>query len=92
MNLSSFFNFGKNTLDSSLPNRCDTPRVSLTNPKSGKESERIFLPSKVAERLKADFINKEIRPDGRVFPILYSTARVIVKKVDTSSGFSRDRQ
>lgn len=104
--LSSFFNFGKNILDSSLPNPCDTPvlrkifahpkpkqwtildkdvvdemifrtenpinrlilelmarsgmrigevlglraediedrRVSLTNPKSGKESERVFLP------------------------------------------------
>jgi len=31
-------------------------RVSLTNPKSGKESELAFLPQKVAERLKAHII------------------------------------
>jgi integrase len=123
--LSSFFNFGKNILDPSLPNPCDTPvlrkifghpkpkqwtildkdvvdemifrtenprnrlilelmarsgmrigevlglraediedrRVSLTNPKSGKESERVFLPQKVAERLKG--YNHQTRDQAR---------------------------
>jgi len=61
-------------------------RVSLTNPKSGKESERIFLPQKVAERLKAYIIKNEIRPDERVFPITYSTARVIVRKAGMLVG------
>ena len=55
-------------------------RVSLTNPKSGKESELVFLPQKVAERLKGYIIKPEIRPDERIFPITYSAARVIVRK------------
>ena len=146
--LSSFFNFGKNILDSSLPNPCDTPvlrkifghpkpkqwtildkdvvdemifrtenprkrlilelmarsgirigevlglraediedrRVSLTNPKSGKESELVFLPQKVAERLKTYTIKREIRPDVRIFPITYSAARVIVRKAGMLVG------
>lgn len=35
-------------------------KISLTHPKSGKESERVFLPQKVAECLNAYIIKKEI--------------------------------
>ncbi len=148
--LSSFFNFGKNILDSSLPNPCDTSvlrkifahpkpkqwtildkdvvdemifrtenprnrlilelmarsgmrvgevlslrgediedrRISLSNPKSGKESELVFLPQKVAERVKAYIIKRGIRRDERVFPITYSAARVrvIVRKAGMLVG------
>jgi len=61
-------------------------RVSLTNPESGKESERVFLPQKVAERLKAYIIKREIRPDERISPITYSAARVIVRKAGMLVG------
>ena len=61
-------------------------RVSLTNPKSGKESELVFLPQKVAERLKESIIKKEIKPDGRIFPISYFAARVTVKEAACSWG------
>ena len=61
-------------------------RVSLTNPKSGKESERVFLPQKVAERLKAYIIKREIRPDEKIFPITYSAARDIVRKAGMLLG------
>ena len=61
-------------------------RVSLVNLKSGKGFEGIFLPQKVAERLKAYIVKKEVRPDERIFPITYSAARVIVRKAGMLVG------
>jgi len=140
--LSSFFDFGKNILDPSLPNPCDTPvlrkifahpkpkqwtildkdvvdemifrtenprnrlilelmarsgmrigevlglrgediedrRISLTNPKSGKESELVYIPKKDSDRLSQYILQKNIKPDELIFPISDSAARNIVKK------------
>ena len=55
-------------------------KIILWDPKSGKESELVFIPQKVADRLK-DYINeKGIEPDQRIFPINYNAARVMVNK------------
>jgi len=55
-------------------------KIILWDPKSGKESELVFIPQKVADRLK-DYINeKGIEPDQRIFPITYNAARVMVNK------------
>ena len=55
-------------------------KIILWDPKSGKESELVFIPQKVADRLK-DYINeKGIEPDQRIFPITHNAARVMVNK------------
>ncbi len=55
-------------------------KLFLINPKSGRQNEVVYIPKKVADRLR-DFIRaKNLEPDQHVFPIVYSTAREIVKK------------
>jgi len=61
-------------------------KIILWDPKSGKESELVFIPQKVADRLK-DYINeKGIEPDQRIFPITYNAARVMVNKAGKEVG------
>jgi integrase len=61
-------------------------KIILWDPKSGKESELVFIPQKVADRLK-DYINeKGIEPDQRIFPITYNAARVMVNKAGKAVG------
>jgi integrase/recombinase XerD len=55
-------------------------KLTLRDPKSGKEREHVFIPQKVADRLKEYIRNKSIQPDQRVFPICYEAARTMVKK------------
>lgn len=40
----------------------------------------MFLPHKVADRLRRYVREKEIRSDARIFPLTYAAARLIVKK------------
>ncbi len=42
--------------------------------------EVVFIAKKVADRLKEYIQVKGIKPDERIFPITYSTARMIVIK------------
>jgi len=61
-------------------------KIILWDPKSGKESELVFIPQKVADRLK-DYINeKGIEPYQRIFPITYNAARVMVNKAGKEVG------
>ncbi len=55
-------------------------KLTLRDPKSGKEREHVFIPQKVADRLKEYIRNKSIQPDQRVFPICYEATRTMVKK------------
>ncbi len=55
-------------------------KVIPRDPKSGKEAEVVFIPPKVADRLKEYIRNKGIGPDQRIFPITYPAARAVVKK------------
>jgi integrase/recombinase XerD len=58
----------------------DDRKLLLISPKSGRQSEVVFIPKKVADRLK-DFIrSNDIQQGQRVFPISYTGARRIVKK------------
>ena len=54
-------------------------KAIIREPKSGKEAEAVFLPLKVADRLRKYIREKEIKPDARIFPITYAVARLIVK-------------
>ncbi len=61
-------------------------KITLLEPKSGKESEVVFIPQKVADRLKDYIKEKGIEPDQRIFPITYNAARVMVIKAGKSVG------
>ena len=53
-------------------------KLTLIGPKSGKSTEVVFIPQKVADRLKEYVRLKGIEPKNRIFPISYSGARKIV--------------
>ena len=55
-------------------------KIFLREPKSGKPIETVFIPQKVAERLKLYIREMGIGVDQRVFPITYPAARLVVKK------------
>jgi integrase len=59
---------------------------TLPDPKSGKESELVFIPQKVADRLKDYIKDKNIEPYQRIFPITYNAARVMVNKAGKLAG------
>ena len=55
-------------------------KAVIRDPKSGREAEAVFLPQKVADRLRRYIREHEIKPDNRIFPLTYAAARLIVKK------------
>lgn len=69
-----------------IPKDVDSRKLILMDPKSGNETEVVFIPQKVADRLKEYIKQKEIGPDGRIFPLTYQGARVVVKKAGKLVG------
>jgi integrase len=61
-------------------------KLTLRDPKSGKEREHVFIPQKVADRLKEYIRENGIQPDQRIFPISYEAARTMVKKAGDRVG------
>jgi len=61
-------------------------KAIIRDPKSGKEAEVVFLPQKVADRLRRYIRENEINPNIRIFPITYAGARLIVKKAGNLVG------
>jgi integrase/recombinase XerD len=55
-------------------------KLTLRSPKSGKEREIVFIPQKVADRLKEYMGSKGISSDRRVSPISYTAARRVVNR------------
>jgi len=68
------------------PNDVLERRLILREPKSGHEFETIFIPQKVAERLKDYIRSQEINQNDRIFPICYEAARNIVRKAGNMVG------
>ena len=62
------------------PRDIEERKIIIRDPKSGREAEVVFIPQKVADRLKEYIRNKGIGPDQRIFPITYPAARAVVKK------------
>ena len=62
------------------PNDIDERKIIIRDPKSRKETEVVFIPQKVAHRLKEYIRSSDIQPYERVFPISYQAARMVVKK------------
>ncbi len=61
-------------------------KLTLKDPKSGKEREHVFIPQKVADRLKEYIRDKEIQLNQKIFPICYEAARTMVKKAGDKVG------
>jgi integrase len=62
------------------PTDIEDRKAIIRNPKSGREAEAVYLPQKIADRLRRYIREKEIRPDARIFPLTYAAARLLVKK------------
>ena len=61
-------------------------RLTLRDPKSGREHEFIFIPHRLADRLKDYIREKGIQSHQRIFPICYETSREMVAKAGSVVG------
>ncbi len=61
------------------PADIDDRKLIIQNPKSGKESEAVYIPRKLQDRLKSFVKDQEIKLPKRIFPISYNTAWKMVK-------------
>lgn len=61
-------------------------RLILREPKSGKDYEIVFIPQKVADRLRNYAAQACTGPGDRIFPISYEAARDIVAKAGKVVG------
>jgi integrase len=68
------------------PEDINDRKLQLRNPKSGKEREFIFIPQKIAERLKEYIRVENVKAGERIFPICYEAARALVKKAGNVVG------
>jgi integrase len=64
----------------------DGCKLTLKNPKSGKEAELIFIPQKVASRFREYIEHWGIMPEHRIFPLTYQGARAMVSKAGDQVG------
>ena len=58
----------------------DERKLTVTNPKSGRQHEIVFIPQKVSVRLKEYIRKKGLETTQRIFPIGYTAAREMVRK------------
>jgi integrase len=63
-------------------------KLIIHDPKSGKEHEIIYIPQKVADRLKEFIRVNDINLHQRIFPICYEATRSIVRKAGNLVGIN----
>jgi integrase len=68
------------------PKDVSDQKLTIQSPKSGKDSEVVFIPRKVVERLRAYMKDKAVEPEHKIFPITYAAARIAVKKAGKLAG------
>jgi integrase len=67
-------------------NDIDDRKLILREPKSGKEFETVFIPRKVADKLR-EYANENCtNPNDRIFPMSYEAARLAVSKAGKLVG------
>lgn len=64
----------------------DDRKLFLKSPKSGRQSEVVFIPKKVADRLREYIRANGFEGDQRIFPMGYTGARGIVKRAGRRVG------
>ena len=55
--------------------------ITLREPKSGKDAELAYMPDNVSKKLAEYIKDKDLKSDDRPFPICYSTARTLVRRL-----------
>jgi integrase/recombinase XerD len=61
-------------------------KLNLREPKSGREHEVVFIPQKVADRLREYAAYRCRTGEDLIFPISYETARMMVAKAGKMVG------
>jgi integrase/recombinase XerD len=56
-------------------------KLTIVEPKSGKESEIAFMPEQIAKRLAEYIVECNIGPEARLFPVCYSTVRALIRRL-----------
>jgi integrase/recombinase XerD len=56
-------------------------KLTIHEPKSGKESEIAFMPEHIAKRLAEYIVAEHIGPEERIFPVCYSTVRALIRRL-----------
>ena len=64
----------------------DERKITVHNPKSGREVEVIFMPEQVANRLKTYIQEEGLREEDRAFNLCYGTARTMINKLGKKVG------
>jgi integrase/recombinase XerD len=54
-------------------------KLILAEPKSGNQTEVVFIPKKIADRLEKYIASENLEDDNNVFPLKYTRAREIVQ-------------
>ena len=68
------------------PRDVEGRKLTLRDPKSGNETEVVFVPQKVTDRLKEYIDQKGIGPNERIFSLTYQGARAVVVKAGNLVG------
>jgi integrase/recombinase XerD len=68
------------------PSDSNDRRLTLRDFKSGRDHEFIFIPNRIADRLKNYIREKGIQPHERIFPICYEAAKEMVAKTGNVVG------
>lgn len=64
----------------------DGRKITIINPKSGKDMELIFMPEQVANRLNAYIQKKGLKEHDRVFKLCYTSARTMINRLGEKLG------
>jgi len=64
----------------------DGRKITVNYPKSGKDSEVIFMPEQVADRLRDYIYMKGLKENEKVFDMCYSSARVMINTLGRKLG------
>jgi integrase len=62
------------------PTDTDGRKLTLRNPKSGKDRELVYIPQRLSNRLEEYIRMNGFGNDERIFPITYTTARYMARK------------
>jgi len=55
--------------------------ITLREPKSGKNAEIAYMPETISRKIAEYIKTKNLQSDNRLFPICYSTARSLIKRL-----------
>jgi integrase/recombinase XerD len=58
-------------------------RLTIKEPKSGKDAEVAFMPEQVARRLGEYIKQNNLDPEAYIFPLCYSTVRAFIRNLGT---------